>query len=289
MEPQRIQRKRVKGWRMPDNTVSVTRPGRWGNPFPVSGHRTATEAVTRFRDALENGALPFTVEDVRRELAGKNLACWCRLGDPCHADVLIQMANKNSEVNNAARKESVDIGEQEDKRPVAVRRDGASMEIHIKGAQGGAILGTSDEKLAGYFLQQTNCAFPRVIDSEAELDENEYVKAANNALSIFYEIKPKDPVEAMLVSQMIGVHNTSMDLLQKAQAPYASFERRQQAMNQAVKMARTYALQMEAFKKYRTGGQQTMKVEHVHINEGAQAVIGNVSKGGGGGNETKFG
>ena len=95
-KPRRIQRKRINGWRMPGNTKSVARPGRWGNPFPVSGHRTADEAVTMFRDALENGALPFTVEDVRWDLAGKNLACFCRLDQPCHADVLLETANREN-------------------------------------------------------------------------------------------------------------------------------------------------------------------------------------------------
>ena len=63
MKPKRIQRKRVKGWRMPDNTVSVTRPGRWGNPFPVSGHRVAAESVALFRIALLGGELPLFGEN----------------------------------------------------------------------------------------------------------------------------------------------------------------------------------------------------------------------------------
>ena len=199
------------------------------------------------------------------------------------------MGKKTVKKNDVARKESVEIGEQEDKRPVAVLSDGNNtpMQIDITSPQGGAILGTSDEKLAGYFLQQTICAFPRVIDSEAEFDENECVKATNNALSVFHELKPKDPVEAMLLCQLIGVYNTSMDLLQKSQSAYLNFEQRVQAGNLAVKMTRTYALQMEALKKYRTGGQQTMKVEHVHVNQGGQAVIGNLNQGGGGGNEKK--
>jgi hypothetical protein len=178
--------------------------------------------------------------------------------------------------------------EQEDKRPVAVRRDGAAIHINIDGPQGLSMFGTSDERLAQHLLEQTMIVFPKVITDEREANPDESLKATNHALSIFYEIKPKDPVEAMLVSQMIGVHNTSMDLLQKAQAPYLSVERSNQAANQAVKMTRTYAAQMEALKKYRNGGQQTMKVEHVHVNEGGQAVIGNVSKGGGD-NETNCG
>jgi hypothetical protein len=46
--------------------------------------------VQRYRDALERGALPFTIDDVRRELTGHDLACWCPLDEPCHADVLLE-------------------------------------------------------------------------------------------------------------------------------------------------------------------------------------------------------
>ena len=195
------------------------------------------------------------------------------------------MGKKTVKKNDVARNAPVKIGEQEDKRPVAVRRDGASMEIDIKGTQGGAILGTSDEKLAGYFLQQTLAVFPRVINNEGEFEEDGVIKASNNALSIFYEIKPKDPVETMLISQMIGVHNTSMDLLQKSQAAYLNPEQRARYAGLATKMTRTYAAQMEALKKYRTGGNQTVTVQHVNVGSGGQAIVGNVQQGGGGSHE----
>ena len=107
MKPVRIQRKRTKGWKMPPNTVSVTRPGKWGNPFfPGSGRgmggfnsmmqmvfppSTPENCVKWFRRRLE------TDDDLRaeavKELRGKNLACWCKPGDPCHADVLLEIAN----------------------------------------------------------------------------------------------------------------------------------------------------------------------------------------------------
>lgn len=93
-EPKRIQRKRTKGWRMPANTVSVTRPGRWGNPFKFDENSDAAWCVCRFRDWLlfsEQGQ--FVAKAARRELRGKNLACWCAEDQPCHADVLLQIAN----------------------------------------------------------------------------------------------------------------------------------------------------------------------------------------------------
>jgi uncharacterized protein YvpB len=96
--PKRIQRKRIKGWRMPENTVCVTRisktnPGKWGNPFEVKEGRPASEAVGMYREALETGKLPYSIADVKRELAGKNLACWCKPGTPCHGDYLLEIAN----------------------------------------------------------------------------------------------------------------------------------------------------------------------------------------------------
>jgi hypothetical protein len=84
--PERIQRKRSKGWRMPENTVSVTRPGKWGNPFEVGPELSAAEAVRLFEENILPG-LPV------HELRGKNLACFCPLGSPCHADLLLRSAN----------------------------------------------------------------------------------------------------------------------------------------------------------------------------------------------------
>jgi len=94
----RIQRKRIKGWRMPENAVSVTRPGLFGNPF--GGDRE--EAVRAYRSWLAGeptghlyaGLNPQHREEVLRnivKLVGKDLACWCDNG-PCHADVLLEYA-----------------------------------------------------------------------------------------------------------------------------------------------------------------------------------------------------
>jgi hypothetical protein len=78
---------------VPDGAVRITRPGRWGNPHKVGPHRTPDVAVARFRADLVAGRLRVTVEDVRRDLAGHDLACWCPLDRPCHGDVLLEVAN----------------------------------------------------------------------------------------------------------------------------------------------------------------------------------------------------
>lgn len=85
--------------RVPDGAVYVGRqaPGlrrsRFANPYRVQDLRSATEAVRMFRDDLLAGHLAVTVADVRAELAGRDLACWCKPGQPCHADALLQLAN----------------------------------------------------------------------------------------------------------------------------------------------------------------------------------------------------
>jgi len=97
--PIRIQRRRAKGFKMPANTVSVCRPGKWGNPYPVEkpeyGRTPAaayTEAVERFKIYAQEklAADP----DWLAALRGKNLACFCSLDNPCHADILLRLANQ---------------------------------------------------------------------------------------------------------------------------------------------------------------------------------------------------
>ena len=90
--PRRVQLSRARGWRMPANTVRVDRSSRWGNPYRVAEHGRAV-AVGAFREALFHGLLRFTVADVRTHLAGHHLACWCRPGEQCHADILLEVAN----------------------------------------------------------------------------------------------------------------------------------------------------------------------------------------------------
>jgi hypothetical protein len=85
----RIQRKRAKGWRMPEGAVTVTRPTRWGNPFPISPERDRDEAVRLYREYAEQRVKdePGWLEPLR----GKVLCCWCGPDQLCHADVLLAL------------------------------------------------------------------------------------------------------------------------------------------------------------------------------------------------------
>ena len=128
--PKRIQLRRTKGWRMPENTVKVSRPTKWGNPYRV-GHATFAPQLVWVQDHYVITPAPKIIDsndsavrmleiliysdveddrlvlpnypspaEIRAELRGKNLACFCPLTDaqgnhvPCHADVLLELANK---------------------------------------------------------------------------------------------------------------------------------------------------------------------------------------------------
>ncbi len=98
MKPTRIQLSRLKGWRMPANTVKVDRTTKWGNPFVVGVDGTREECVDQFALMFAQGdrsthAYMTMAKAHLEELRGKNLACWCSLDLPCHADVLLEIAN----------------------------------------------------------------------------------------------------------------------------------------------------------------------------------------------------
>lgn len=95
-KPRRIQLSRAKGWRMPPNTVKVDRSTKWGNPFTADDAKAVgacacnTCLAARFQGALSKEGKRM----IREELRGKNLACWCPLTRDCHAEVLLEIANK---------------------------------------------------------------------------------------------------------------------------------------------------------------------------------------------------
>lgn len=123
MKPKRIQRKRTKGWKMPPNTIIITRPGKWGNPLKLVGDCIYIDAGYRrtyspwvfynvgdiddliylygklwdgtefYNKDLQHWADEFKKLDLS-ELKGKNLTCFCKAGEQCHGDVLLELANK---------------------------------------------------------------------------------------------------------------------------------------------------------------------------------------------------
>ncbi len=92
-------------------------------------------------------------------------------------------------------------------------------------------------------------------------------------------LKPRDEAEGMLIAQMIGCHNAAMECFRRAMISEQPFAGRQQNLSFASKLSRTFSLHMEALDKHRGKGQQTVRVEHVTVNAGAQAIVGNVQGG----------
>jgi hypothetical protein len=90
----RIQLRRTKGWKKPEGVVTVSRPSVWGNPFDWR-EVSRDEAVSAYRRWIVSDD-PDAVALRHRlpELRGRDLACWCPLDAPCHADVLLEMANR---------------------------------------------------------------------------------------------------------------------------------------------------------------------------------------------------
>lgn len=87
--PKRIQRSRKKGWRMPAGAVYVGRPGKWGNPYRCYSNKDAVDLYARLLNTN-----PYMRDLAKQELRGKDLACWCKIGNPCHADILLEVANR---------------------------------------------------------------------------------------------------------------------------------------------------------------------------------------------------
>ena len=88
MKPIRVQRRRTKGFKLPENTVCVNRGTRWGNPFIIGTHGDRDEVIRKFEESI------IPIHDlIKQELKGKNLACFCKISDKCHGDTLLRIAN----------------------------------------------------------------------------------------------------------------------------------------------------------------------------------------------------
>lgn len=109
VRPVRVQRKRSKGWKMPENTVYVGRPTKWGNPFKIGEKYMPTQEISQnftkwglcednemsvgfYKEWIKKQN--YLIADIKKELKGKNLACFCPINKPCHADILLEIANR---------------------------------------------------------------------------------------------------------------------------------------------------------------------------------------------------
>jgi hypothetical protein len=101
------------------------------------------------------------------------------------------------------------------------------------------------------------------------------------ALAAMMGIAPRDESEGMLAAQMVATHSAAMECYRRSMLDNQTFEGRRENLNQANKLVRSFATLMEALNRHRGKGQQRVTVEHVHVHEGGQAIVGNVTPGGG--------
>lgn len=99
VKPIRIKRSRQMKQVSPNGLpiVYVGRPSKWGNPFIDLERQNAVNWFVAWlnRKYFINKCAP-TDEEIQKELKGKNLSCWCKVGEPCHADILLKIANSNA-------------------------------------------------------------------------------------------------------------------------------------------------------------------------------------------------
>ena len=131
-------------------------------------------------------------------------------------------------------------------------------------------LGTdSQEFMDGVLRQLANAVSPG-----KDADE----EAINFALAVIAGIEPKDELETMLAMQMVAIHLATMTFTRRL-AHVETLDQQHGSERALNKLARTFAMQLEALKRYRTGGEQKVVVQHVNVNEGGQAIVGNVDRG----------
>lgn len=126
------------------------------------------------------------------------------------------------------------------------------------------------------FLTGLSGQVARIGAHGAKIDET----ASNFLLSVVRAVEPRDELEAMLAAQMGAIHQATMMMARRLNLVdnLVKQDAAERALN---KLARTYAMQMDALKRYRTGGQQKVTVEHVTVNAGGQAIVGAVAHRGG--------
>lgn len=160
--------------------------------------------------------------------------------------------------------------EKHKKRAVAGLPGGKNVRFTSSPEQLSAAMGTKSNMIAQHFTSQLSETLRGREDLDDEIKAG---KCIDLSVKLMAAVQPSDEMEAMLVLQMIGLHDLAMVTMVRA-----SRENRMDAMNlkinQVTKLSRAFANHLEVLNKHRGKGQQKMTVEHIHVNEGAQAVIG---------------
>ena len=111
----------------------------------------------------------------------------------------------------------------------------------------------------------------------ANSDADERERQAQAMVAAMFGVAPRDELEGMLGAQLVAAHNAAMECFRRAMLKEQSFEGRGQNLGQANKLMRSYAALLEALDRHRGKGQQTVRVEHVTVQPGGQAIVGAVT------------
>ncbi|MBT4922524.1 MAG: hypothetical protein HON23_05870 [Rickettsiales bacterium] len=182
--------------------------------------------------------------------------------DKCQKDIRNKLILRRSDSTNIEFKSFVDAKTKAEKQDFVTRLYDT--------------LGTADSDLSSVLIEKLLTLYGTQDFSSKEM---------NGALGFLQDMKPADPAEAILLTQMYGTHLLSCKTMGNANIPGQISEGVTDNINRATKLSRTYMAQMDALKKYRGKGQQKITVEHVNVNEGGKAIIGDINntviKGGG--------
>src|SRR5262245_31556512 len=110
----------------------------------------------------------------------------------------------------------------------------------------------------------------------ADSDPEEIRRERHAAVDALIGITPGDELEGVIAAQLIAAHNAAMECYRRAMIGEQTFEGRRENLSQANKLSHTYAALLDTLNRYRGKGQQKITVEHVHVHEGGQAIVGNV-------------
>ncbi len=113
----------------------------------------------------------------------------------------------------------------------------------------------------------------------SDMDEATRNATILDALDALCAIEPRDDFERMLGTQMVACHHAAMECFRRAMIPGQNFASRDMSLKHAEKLMSTYARHLETLNKHRGKGQQKVTVEHVHVEAGGQAIVGNVESG----------
>jgi hypothetical protein len=137
--------------------------------------------------------------------------------------------------------------------------------------------GSSSEKFQLKLVHQ----IIETLGLSASLGQEQQLERAGEALALLRGIAPQDELEGVLATQMVATHNAAMECLRRAALPEQTFQAKDMYWRHAAKLLSTYVRQMELLDRRRGKGQQSVTVRDVHVQAGAQAIVGTVESGGG--------